>query len=135
MYHSETWSPEACMQSCRPLSAVFNYENLYSPETGSERKNKIKKNNLTTKRSSCPHIHHNHIPHSPRIPKCRTILSQCLNLHKNFSLLFSIISMGNGKLKYSLQSFITSIFDDLNNFIKNRVTRKSSEQRSALSKE
>ena len=37
--------------------------------TGSERKNKIKKNvtNLTTKRSSCPHIHHNHIPHSPQI--------------------------------------------------------------------
>ena len=49
------------------------------------------------------------------------ILSQCLNLHKNFSLLFSIISLDNGKLKYSLQSFIISIFDYLNNFIKNRV--------------
>ena len=63
------------------------------------------------------------------------ILSQCLYLHKNFSLIFSIISLGNGKLKYSLQSFIISIFDDLNNFIKNRVTTKSSERRSALSKE
>jgi len=64
------------------------------------------------------------------------VLSQCLYLHKNFSLLFSIISLGNGKLKYYLQSFIISIFDDLNNSIKNRVglTTESSERRSALIK-
>jgi len=81
-----------------------SFENLYSPETGSEK-------NLTilTKKRSCPHIHHNHIPHSPQIPKCYTILSQCLNLHKNFSLLFSIISLGTGKLKYNLQLRVCTV--------------------------
>jgi len=70
---------------------IFCYEkNLYSPETGSE---KNEKKNLTILT-----IHQNHIPNSPQIPKCRAILSQCLYLHKNFSLLFSIISLGNGKL-------------------------------------
>ena len=34
------------------------------------------------------------------------------------------MSLGNRKLNYDLHSFITSVFADLNSFIKNHVTEK-----------
>jgi len=43
-------------------------------------------------------------------------------------VLFLIISLDNIKLKNHLQSLMTLMLDDLNNFIKKRVTAKSSDQ-------
>jgi len=48
---------------------------------------------------------------------------------------FSIFSLGSMKLKNSLHSSITLILLDLNNFIKNRVTAKSSDLTSCLATE
>jgi len=49
--------------------------------------------------------------------------------------LFSVISLGNIKLKKHLQSLKTLMLDDLNNFIKKRVTAKSSDLTSCLATE
>ena len=48
---------------------------------------------------------------------------------------FSIFSLGNMKLKNILHSSITLILLDLNNFIRNRVTAKSSDLTSCLATE
>jgi len=49
---------------------------------------------------------------------------QFINLASNFAFLCVIMSLGNRKLNYDLHSFITSVFADLNSFIKNHVTEK-----------
>jgi len=49
--------------------------------------------------------------------------------------LSSIISLGNIKLKNHLQSLMTLMLDDLNSFIKKRVTAKSSDLTSCLATE
>ena len=62
-------------------------------------------------------------------------LVQFENLLSKPSLLFSIFSLGNMKLKNRLHSSITLILLDLNNFIKNRVTAKYSDLTSCLATE
>jgi len=62
-------------------------------------------------------------------------LVQLENLLSKPILLFSIFSLDNMKLKNSLHSSITLILLDLNNFIKNRVTAKSSDLTSCLATE
>ena len=62
-------------------------------------------------------------------------LVQFENLLSKPILLFSIFLLGNMKLKNSLHSSITLILLDLNNFIKTRVTAKSSDLTSFLATE
>jgi len=58
--------------------------------------------------------------------------SQKLRLDINFLNRLSRSSLGSLKQKHLQQSFVTAILDELNNFVRKRVTAKSSECSSAL---